>query len=191
MKLRRCGVPMRASKLRRRHLPAIAAIDFEASSLPQPGSFPIEVAVAYAATGDTRSWLVKPAPAWIAAGLWDPSSERIHGISRATVEREGRPAEKVARELAAAVAGHIVVTDSIAGDGFWLARLYAASGRRPFRLEPHIAVIETFSTVKGTALSSELREADEIASRRFPARHRALPDARRLVEIVRIVLDIP
>jgi len=71
-----------------------------------------------------------------------------------------------------------------------LATLYA-DRPPPFRLEPHIPLIETFSAVKGTALSSELREAEKIASRRFPARHRALPDARRLVEIVRIVLDVP
>jgi hypothetical protein len=33
-----------------------AVIDFEASSFPMPGSFPIEVAVAFVETGASRGW---------------------------------------------------------------------------------------------------------------------------------------
>jgi DNA polymerase III epsilon subunit-like protein len=181
---------MIATKPRRHRRPAIVAIDFEASSLP-PGSFPIEVAVAYVSTEETRSWLIRPTHTWDAIGVWDPSSERLHGISRATVRRDGRPVKSVTVELAAAVADHIVVTDSVPADGYWLKVLFAAVGRRPpFQLEPYVFIIESLSRVKGSALSNKLRSAVDIARHRFPLSHRASPDARRLAEIVRIALGI-
>jgi hypothetical protein len=39
---------------------SIAVLDVEASSL-MPGSYPIEVALAYVADGTVKSWLIRPA----------------------------------------------------------------------------------------------------------------------------------
>jgi hypothetical protein len=46
--------------------------------------------------GEGEAHLIRPAPGW---EDWSPASERIHGLSRDLLAREGRPAEVVARRV--------------------------------------------------------------------------------------------
>jgi hypothetical protein len=168
----------------------IAALDFEASSLPGPGSYPIEVGIAFAADGATRSWLIRPELGWAAVGIWDPAAERLHGLTRDTLKRDGQPVEEVTVELAAAVAGHAVVSDAATADGYWLQMLYAATGRKPpFRIAPLAPLLKDIIAATGDAAAGDIERAAALALQRFPERHRAGPDARRLAEIIRILTE--
>jgi hypothetical protein len=167
----------------------LAVLDFEASCLPCPGSYPIEVAVAYVDSGDTRSWLIRPEPAWLEGGKWDPAAERLHGISPAMLEADGRPADEVRRGLRAAVEGHSVLTDGASGDSYWLSVLF--DGDPPVRIEP-LRDFLVLAAGDGPAAKIVVDGAVELARTRFPTIHRAEPDARRGAEAIRIIcgLDI-
>ena len=65
----------------------IVFLDFEASSLARRG-FPIEIAWVFE-TGEAESHLIRPAADWTE---WSAEAESIHGIPRASLERDGRPA---------------------------------------------------------------------------------------------------
>ena len=53
----------------------LLCLDFEASG-SDPRGYPIEVAVADVATGDTREWLIAPTPASLDTGLWEAEAKR-------------------------------------------------------------------------------------------------------------------
>ncbi|MDC0661059.1 3'-5' exonuclease [Marinobacter sp. SS21] len=108
-----------------------AFIDFEASSLDLIASYPIEVGVCLP-DGSLQSWLVRPHVIW---RDWSDSAERVHGISRATLERDGRTVRDVAHELNQLLSGQIFC-DAWSFDSFWLHRLYRAANLTPaFQLE--------------------------------------------------------
>jgi hypothetical protein len=48
----------------------LLCLDFEASGRG-PRGYPIEVAIADVATGETRTWLIAPTPAWLDSGAWE------------------------------------------------------------------------------------------------------------------------
>lgn len=165
-------------------------LDVEASGLGKR-SFPIEVGVAYTATGEVRSWLIRPHPAWD-GWEWSDEAEHLHGISRSLLDAEGLPAEDVAAALAEAVQGHTVLSDSSLDDG-WVAKLYRATGREPpFGIEGFGPVVDVLAGGLPTPLGGRppqaVVDAMAEAERRFPeGRHRAGPDARRLAEVIRIL----
>ena len=70
------------------------------------------------ASGETRSWLIRPTDAWRQSGVWTPESAHVHGLSMEDVERDGRPVERVADELARAVAGRTVLSDAVSLDSY-------------------------------------------------------------------------
>lgn len=108
-----------------------AFIDFEASSLDLIASYPIEVGVCLP-DGTLHSWLVRPHVIW---KDWSDSAERVHGISRATLEQDGTPVCDVANELNQLLSGQ-VYCDAWSFDSFWLHRLYRAANLTPgFQLE--------------------------------------------------------
>jgi hypothetical protein len=163
-------------------------LDFEASSLPGPGSFPIEVAVAFVDSGDVRSWLIRPEPRWNSDGRWDSSAQRHHGIDRARLSDEGRPVVEVVRQLTDAVQGRTVVSDYPPADSFWLEALYASAGQKPpFRIGGLAQLLEKLTAASGKQGYGQIDEAVNLARKRFPLEHRAGPDARRVAEIIRIV----
>ena len=82
---------------------SLVVVSFEASALPMRISYPIEVGVAFVRSGETRSWLIRPADQWLADGHWDPESETIHGISRDMLLDQGQPIDQVRTELAEAM----------------------------------------------------------------------------------------
>ncbi len=106
-------------------------IDFEASSLDLIASYPIEVGVCLG-DGSLHSWLIRPHVIW---QDWSGSAERIHGISRSTLEREGIAVREVAQGLNELLTGQ-VYCDAWTFDSFWLHRLYRAAEITPsFQLE--------------------------------------------------------
>jgi hypothetical protein len=155
----------------------IVTIDFEASCLPRHGrSFPIEVGIA--GPGFVRSWLIRRHPDW-ADWDWTERAERLHGITRATIEREGLPAGQVLAELADAVAGRRVVADSHI-DQYWLDTLASAAGRpAPFSIDHVTGLLEEWGAEE-SAIASAVVQADMIC----PARHRAAADAQWLQALV-------
>ena len=61
---------------------------------------------------------------------------RLHGITRETALRHGRPAAEVARELNRRLRGRTVYSDGWAHDYAWLNRLFDAADSMPaFRLD--------------------------------------------------------
>ena len=103
----------------------VLVVDLEASGLG-PGSWPIEVGLAWVEEGEVRSWssLIRPEPDWD-EGAWDPIAEEVHGISREALE--GAPtAWTVAADLLSRVAGRPVFSDAPEHDGRWLRRLLDA-----------------------------------------------------------------
>jgi integrase len=170
-------------------LQQLATLDFEASCLPSAGSFPIEVGIAFVATGRSRSWLIRPEPRWVQSGIWDPAAEQLHGITCERLTRYGVPVRVVARELAEAVAGLTVVSDFPPGDFFWLQLLYEHTEQKPpIWLERALPALE--KTTGPLALNAQtLRHANRLALKRFPQTHRAGPDARRLAEFIRVLAD--
>src|SRR5215213_9954983 len=101
----------------------IAFLDFEASSLARRG-FPIEVAWVFE-SGEEESHLIRPAADWTE---WSPEAESVHRIPRASLDREGRPVEEVARRAVEALSGHRLYASAPSWDGQWLSRLLRAGG---------------------------------------------------------------
>lgn len=79
------------------HRPCI--LDIEASGFGA-SSDPIEVGHVLA-DGRSRCTLIRPREGWT---HWDPRAEALHGISRETLLRHGRPVAEVARTLNADLA---------------------------------------------------------------------------------------
>jgi hypothetical protein len=150
-------------------MPDSLFIDFEASCLPRDGrSFPIEVGLADGA-GWSCAWLIRPVPAW-ADWTWADEAEALHGIDRATLERDGRSAIDVLTELNAIARGRDVIADHDF-DRLWLATLADAAGRQPAFGIRHIAELVDCTGPDDT------RRAVAVANTKFPIRHRARFDA--------------
>ncbi len=108
-----------------------AFLDFEASSLDLIASYPIEVGICMP-DGKLHSWLIQPHVLWLD---WSESAEKIHGISRDTLIRDGRPVSEVAAALNGLLNGQ-VFCDAWTFDSFWLHRLFKTANIRPqFQLE--------------------------------------------------------
>lgn len=170
-------------------------VDFEASALPGPGSVPVEVAVAHL-DGEVRSWLIRPTPDWLRRGTWDPQAELLHGIGQDQLLTEGQDPGTVIAELDAASRGYTLLSDIPGADQAWLDALLAASGsRRTWRIGSAIDVSSLLIMTKRpsitqTAAEALYAEASATAGARFPQEHRAGPDARRMAEIVRLLIGI-
>ena len=158
-------------------------LDFEASSLGKRG-FPIEVAWVFEDGGSEAS-LIKPAPGW---DDWDVEAERIHGIPRATIERDGTPHDVVARRMVETLTGHDLVVSAPSWDGKWLSVLLRASDlpRRAIRLrdteeaQRDTARVILAPVVPSGTLDEEVEDIivlTGVRDRRGQPAHRALADA--------------
>jgi DNA polymerase III epsilon subunit-like protein len=82
--------------------------------------------------GQLHSWLIQPHVLWLD---WSESAEKIHGIARDTLEKEGTPISEVVVALNELLTGQIFC-DAWAFDSFWLHRLFKTANVRPtFQLE--------------------------------------------------------
>ena len=114
-------------------------IDFEASSLDLLSSYPIEVGVCLP-SGETKSWLIKPHVLW---KDWSEKAARIHGISKNTLQEEGKEISQVISELNATISG-TVYCDAWAFDSFWLHRLFKAGKAEPnFELDSITSILNS------------------------------------------------
>ncbi|MDH4052370.1 MAG: hypothetical protein OEU93_12420 [Rubrivivax sp.] len=150
-------------------------LDIEASGFGRD-SYPIEVGFVRD-DGFSLCTLIRPQPDWT---HWDASAAGLHGISRDTLQRHGRPVAEVARALNEALAGCTVYCDGWAHDYPWLGRLFDAADAVPaFRLESAACLLP------GGALDALgaacLRARAELGVQR----HRASVDARVLQRALR------
>jgi hypothetical protein len=144
-------------------------IDVEASGFGA-ASYPIEVG-GQLRDGSRFSWLIQPMADWT---HWDARAERLHGLSRERLERDGLPALEVCLRLNSLLAGQTVYSDAWYHDFGWIARLFhdARVGPR-FRVE----------SLQKLFRAEELERWPQVLDacwREQPAervRHRALCDA--------------
>ncbi|WP_203310264.1 transcriptional regulator [Sphingomonas beigongshangi] len=159
-------------------------IDFEASSLGKT-SYPIEVAWVFE-EGREQSYLIRPPERWTD---WDPAAEAVHGIARATIERDGTPHDVVARRMVEALSGHDLFASAPSWDGKWLSALLRAAKlpRHALRLRDtdeaqRDGAAEILAPVVprealGSVVEEVVRSATPDGDPEPPA-HRALADAR-------------
>jgi DNA polymerase III epsilon subunit-like protein len=127
-----------------------AFLDFEASSLDLIASYPIEVGVCLP-DGSLHSWLIQPHVLWLD---WSESAERVHGITRETLEKEGLPIREVALALNEILSGQ-VFCDAWTFDSFWMHRLFRAARTLPeFQLES-VAMVLTPQQVQQWAAARQ------------------------------------
>jgi hypothetical protein len=145
-----------------------AVLDIEASGFGQD-SYPIEIGFVLP-DGKSYCSLIKPEPGWT---HWDQAAEKLHHISRKTVQTHGRDAREVARLLNDQLRGMTLYCDGWAHDYVWLNVLFEEVEMTPF-----------FKLDNLRALLTE-READffdivknQVASELRLKRHRASSDAK-------------
>lgn len=163
----------------------IAAIDLEASCLPDYGrSYPIEVALCSVGGDVLFSALIKPHPSWFDWD-WNPTAERLHGISRERLRAEGRSCAEVMADLNAVARDLRVVSDSQL-DQTWVQTLAEAA-----EASPDFSIVLLKDILADYALRPVDRDMVAVASERaflkFPEVHRATPDAQRLAETIRLL----
>ncbi len=143
-------------------------IDVEASGFGK-GSYPIEIGLAMADGVTSRCFLITPLPEW---QHWDEGAEQVHGISRATLMRHGKPAQWVAEQLNQLLWGQTVCSDAWAHDSSWIGKLYDAVDSHPrFRI----------TTLRDQLSDDQLKfwqQARNELTRVHQQRHRASTDAR-------------
>ena len=147
-------------------------IDVEASGFGR-GSYPIEVGVALG-DGSRHCYLVSPVRGW---SHWDQAAERVHGISRAVLESNGRPARDVAWRLNALLRRKVVYSDAWSFDMSWLGKLFdAADTHQAFRIADIAELLDDEQLSRWAHVKGQV--AQELGLRR----HRASGDARILQE---------
>ncbi|WP_458096788.1 3'-5' exonuclease [Roseomonas sp. WA12] len=174
----------------------IVFLDFEASGLGKR-SFPIEVGWVFE-DGRTEEHLIRPAAEW---EEWDPDAERIHGLTRERLAKEGEPHGQVARRMVEVLSGHVLYASAPSWDGQWLSRLLRAAGlpRHALRLrdteearrDAALAALEaagTDPTERDSLLRAVLEALEQEARAATPA-HRAVADAEREMALWRGVRE--
>jgi hypothetical protein len=147
----------------------IAFIDIEASGLGAK-SWPVEVGWALAEGGEAVGMLIRPDDSW-SDDAWDPAAPRLHGLDRVTLESKGGTARAICNSMNAALADADVYSDAPDWDGFWLFRLFSASGvKQAFTLRDFGRLVRPLASGREQDL---LRQAVKLA----PRRHRAAADA--------------
>ena len=108
-------------------------LDVEATGFG-PDSYPIEIAWSDEA-GEIHRCLIDPTPVpgWTD---WSTDAEKVHGIDRERLKRNGWPPDYVASLLTQDLTGKTVYTDAPDYDSRWVTRLFAAIGQPlPFRFD--------------------------------------------------------
>ena len=157
-------------------------IDFEASSLSGK-SYPIEVAWSDL-EGNIESWLINPQNYPDGWTDWDPSSERLHGLSRVYLAEHGKPPLMVAQRMNQQLREQRLYSDAPEYDGFWLRRLFEAAGLEPeFRLADATKLLYS--------LHPEYIRFSEKARELAGGIHRAACDVSYLIALYRFCLYNP
>ncbi len=161
------------------HLTTPPIIDIEASGFGG-SSYPIEVGVAL---HDGRKFcsLIQPDHEWT---HWDDEAERVHGLSRELLRKNGRPVREVADQLSDMLAGMTLYSDGWVVDKPWLITLFYAAGRpMQFTISP----LEMILSEQQMATWHETK--NRIISQSELTRHRASYDAWVIQETFRQTLE--
>ncbi|SHF66691.1 DNA polymerase III, epsilon subunit [Loktanella atrilutea] len=158
-------------------------IDFEASGLG-PGTWPIEVGLAWIENGGVRTWssLIRPEPTWD-PDVWSPQAAQIHQIDRTVLEAAPN-ASRVADELLDRIEGKHIVSDS-GHDRFWAEQLLETIDLIP----PRFMMIETVIAAACNGNSDIIKHVNAHL-RTAPRPHRAGPDAARLADAVLLAMRL-
>ena len=152
----------------------IAFIDLEASGLGS-ASFPTEIGWAFVRENDaieSGSCLIRPIARWtMYANAWSSTAERLTGISREMLDRDGLPPSEAVARLFAAVNGRNIYSDQPDFDAHWLAMLADAAGGP-------VGDLKLGSAARLLDQAGAVFEFDEASV------HRAEADARRLAVAV-------
>jgi hypothetical protein len=106
----------------------------------------------------------------------------FHGISRDTLLRKGVDVYDAVSQIEAALAGHEVYSEDPEQDAWWLERLYRAT-HEPCRIVLRDASA-LFDALRGRRELSAIRQS---VAADFPHVHRAVPDARQLAEVWKLL----
>lgn len=148
-------------------------VDIEASGLHR-NSYPIEIGWCDI-SGVGEALLIRPESSWT---HWDPEAERLHGISRLAIERQGLPREQVAARFRAFSDGRVILVDSPEYDSRWLSMLVG----EPVNAENSRELAATIAQHADASWPSIKLEAARLAR----ITHRALDDARHSAALVRV-----
>jgi len=150
-------------------------VDVEASGFGK-GSYPIEIGLVLP-DGTPHCFLLAPARHWTA---WEPEAEKLHGISRETLEAYGRPLQEVAWRLNELLRDKTVYSDAWSFDMCWLGKLFdAAHMPQTFRVAPLQEALGEHQMEKWDNAKAKVIEELDLQ------RHRASGDARILQETYR------
>ena len=142
-------------------------IDFEASGFG-PNSYPIEVGLALS-NGYRYCRLIKPDKKW---SEWQEDAEKVHGISRAKIEKHGASIKDVANELNGLLEGKAVYSDGWVVDEPWLIKLYEkAKVARRFYMYDILTIMSEESLAHWHNIKEQVIKESELI------RHRASNDA--------------
>ena len=159
-----------------------AMLDIEASGFGQD-SYPIEIGFVLA-DGRSHCSLIKPAPGWT---HWDAAAEKLHHISRETVQTHGRDPREVAQLMNEQLRGMTLYCDGWAHDYVWLAVLFEAVGMTPLFKLDNLRVLLTEREVD--RFDSVKRQ---VAAELHLQRHRASSDAKVLQQtMIRLRAPLP
>lgn len=160
-------------------------VDFEASSLNQKRSYPIQFGwqrVVQGKLADAGEFLIRTAPAWDVPGAWSDEAGRVHGISRQEIAN-GMATVDAAARTCAVVGRSIVVGDAPSYDRHWWRVLLDELPGKP---KPPVMVdLDQLCTrmiqAYGGSEDMILKARDEARALRPPT-HRAGDDAAYLAQ---------
>ena len=162
-------------------------LDVEASSLG-PLGFPIEIGWAIVddrkSTVSVESHLIRPAQVWLDSWEWDVASEKVHGLSLAQLERDGKPIDVVCARLIEQFNSGIVYSDCPSFDGRWLRVLFSAwEGANLPRDQLPIQIGDAYVLLGPPSISQEAFIYAEGKFSGLPIVHRAGEDSNRLAKV--------
>ena len=154
-------------------LARVAFVDLEASSLSS-SSYPTEIgwAVVHEDGAITSgSCLIRPPAKWtMYANAWSAASERLTGITREMLDRDGLPPGEALTRFLDAVGDRDLFSDAPDFDTHWLGMLAEAAG-----ISLGSRLMRDTKALRGVAGAMQ-----GLNDQPCPDRHRAEPDARRL-----------
>jgi hypothetical protein len=115
----------------------------------------------------------------------------VHGIPRILLAKEGISCNAACARLTNLTAGHVVLSDNPEAERMWSDALYSAVGLAvPFKIVSSDEAI--FEAVRQNDLDEgEAFFVIRAFIKKFPAIHRAGPDAERLRSMARAAVDRP
>ncbi len=120
-------------------------------------------------SGEKYCSLIFPAADW---QYWDDQAEKVHGITRDTLFKSGKPITTVTTELNALLSEKTVYSDGWVVDKPWLTQLFYKSG-----FEPSFSLSALEMILKEPQMAIWSQTKYEVINDLALTRHRASADA--------------